>query len=68
VLTQARALVVRDYLVDNFGFDDTQLKTFGVGKKNGTTPDSGWGTVEIIIYPPGTEVSADSQSTTTVRQ
>jgi phospholipid/cholesterol/gamma-HCH transport system substrate-binding protein len=62
VLTQARALVVRDYLVDNFGFDDAQLKTFGVGKKNGTSPDTGWGTVEIIIYPPGSDVSTDSQS------
>jgi phospholipid/cholesterol/gamma-HCH transport system substrate-binding protein len=56
VLTQARALVVRDYLVDNFGFDDAQLKTFGVGKKNGTDPDAGWGAVEIVIYPPGTDV------------
>jgi phospholipid/cholesterol/gamma-HCH transport system substrate-binding protein len=64
VLTQARALVVRDYLVDNFGFDDAQLKTFGVGKKNGTNPDAGWGTVEIIIYPPDTQVSTDSQSIT----
>jgi phospholipid/cholesterol/gamma-HCH transport system substrate-binding protein len=64
VLTQARALVVRDYLVDNFGFDDAQLKTFGVGKKNGTNPDAGWGTVEIIIYLPGTQVSTDSQSIT----
>jgi phospholipid/cholesterol/gamma-HCH transport system substrate-binding protein len=64
VLTQARALVVRDYLVDNFGFDDTQLKTFGVGKKNGTSPDAGWGTVEIIIYPPDTDVSTDSRPIT----
>src|SRR6202789_1431736 len=29
VLTQARAAVVRAYLVGNFGFDDTQLKTMG---------------------------------------
>jgi phospholipid/cholesterol/gamma-HCH transport system substrate-binding protein len=56
VLTQARASVVRDYLVDNFGFDDAQLKTLGVGKKNGTSLDAGWGTVEIIIYPPDTDV------------
>jgi hypothetical protein len=54
VLTQARASVVRDYLVDNFDFDDTQLKTFGVGKKNETNLDAGWGAVAIIIYPPGT--------------
>ncbi len=33
VLTQARAVVVRAYLVGNFGFDDTQLKTLGMGKK-----------------------------------
>jgi phospholipid/cholesterol/gamma-HCH transport system substrate-binding protein len=56
VLTQARALVVRTYLVDNFGFDDAQLKTFGVGKKDGTSLGAGWGVVEIVIYPPGTEV------------
>ena len=32
VLTQARAMVVREYLVENFGFDDSQLKTLGMGK------------------------------------
>ena len=58
VLTQARALVVRDYLVDNFGFDDAQLKTFGVGKKSETTPGAGWEQVEVIVYPPGTDVPA----------
>lgn len=57
VLTQARALVVRDYLVNNFGFDDTELKTFGMGKKDGT-PGAGWGEVAIIIYPPGTDTPA----------
>jgi len=55
VLTQARALVVRDYLVDNFGFDDDQLKTSGVGKNAGTGPNSDWGTIQILIYPPGTD-------------
>ena len=62
-LMQARAMVVRDYLVDNFGFDDGELKTLGVGKKNGTNQAS-WGTVEIIVYPPGTDVPANDQSTT----
>ena len=56
VLTQARALVVRSYLVNNFGFDDTELKTFGAGKKNGTAVGAGWGAVEILVYPPGTDV------------
>jgi phospholipid/cholesterol/gamma-HCH transport system substrate-binding protein len=51
VLTQARAMVVRDYLVGNFSFDDAQLKTLGLGKGKSPNPDSGWGTVEIIVYP-----------------
>jgi len=59
VLTQARAMVVRDYLVDNFGFDDAQLKTFGEGKKSGTNLDAGWGALEIIIYPPGTDAPTE---------
>ena len=56
VLTQARAMVVREYLVENFGFDDSQLRTLGMGKQAGTSSDSGWGTVQIIIYPAGTEI------------
>jgi phospholipid/cholesterol/gamma-HCH transport system substrate-binding protein len=56
VLTQARALVVRNYLVNNFGFDDSQLKTFGSGKKSDISPGDGWGQVEVIVYPPGTNV------------
>lgn len=65
VLTQARCAVVRAYLVGNFGFDDTQLKTLGMGKKiDATAPpaasaagaDSGWGDVQIIVYPVGTAV------------
>jgi phospholipid/cholesterol/gamma-HCH transport system substrate-binding protein len=63
VLTQARAVVVREYLVDNFGFDDSEVKTLGVGKKNGTN-DTSWGTVEVIIYPPGSDVPAIQQSST----
>jgi phospholipid/cholesterol/gamma-HCH transport system substrate-binding protein len=53
VLTQARAMVVREYLIENFGFDDAELKTLGVGKKSGANAAS-WGTVEILIYPPET--------------
>ena len=63
VLTQARAMVVREYLVDNFGFDDAEVKTLGVGKKNGTDAGS-WGAVEILIYPPDTVISTDAQSIT----
>ena len=56
VLTQGRALVVREYLVENFGFDDRRLKTLGMGKKSGTSPESGWGTIQILVYPSGTEM------------
>jgi phospholipid/cholesterol/gamma-HCH transport system substrate-binding protein len=56
ILTQGRALVVREYLVENFGFDDRRLKTLGLGKKSGTSPESGWGTIQILVYPAGTEM------------
>ena len=55
-LTEARAMVVREYLVDSFSFDDGQLKTLGVGKETGTSSEGNWGTVRIIIYPPGTPI------------
>src|SRR5579863_6996282 len=54
VLSEARAMVVREYLVENFGFDDSQLKTLGVGKQAGAS--AGWGTVRILVYATGTEI------------
>ncbi|MGA2814326.1 MAG: MlaD family protein [Candidatus Acidiferrum sp.] len=62
VLTQARAMVVRDYLVANFSFDDKQLKTLGIGKSKTATSDSGWGTVEILVYPAGSAAPATQTS------
>jgi phospholipid/cholesterol/gamma-HCH transport system substrate-binding protein len=64
VLTQARAMVVRQYLVENFGFDDSQLKTLGMGKRAGGEANSGagWGTVQILIYPAGTEIPPAKQT------
>jgi phospholipid/cholesterol/gamma-HCH transport system substrate-binding protein len=62
VLTQARAMVVRDYLVGNFSFDDSQLKTLGRGKGKSATPDSGWGTVEIIVYPADAEAATQTSA------
>jgi phospholipid/cholesterol/gamma-HCH transport system substrate-binding protein len=64
VLTQARAMVVRDYLVGNFSFDDAQLKTLGLGKGKSLPPDSGWGTVEIIIFPADTEAPTQTSAVT----
>jgi phospholipid/cholesterol/gamma-HCH transport system substrate-binding protein len=62
VLTEARAMVVREYLVENFGFDDSHLKTFGMGKQTDANSDAGWGTVRILIYPSGTEVPLNKQT------
>jgi outer membrane protein OmpA-like peptidoglycan-associated protein len=47
VLTQARAKVVRDYLVQHFKFDDTRMKIIGLGKspKAGETSKA-----EVLIY------------------
>jgi len=61
VLTEARAMVVREYLVENFGFDDSQLKTLGMGKQADTNSDAGWGSVQILIYPAGTEIPPSKQ-------
>jgi phospholipid/cholesterol/gamma-HCH transport system substrate-binding protein len=64
VLAQARAMVVRDYLVGNFSFDDAQLKTLGLGKGKNTANDGGWGTVEIIVYPADTEAPTQTSAVT----
>jgi phospholipid/cholesterol/gamma-HCH transport system substrate-binding protein len=90
-LTQARAAVIRAYLVANFGFDDTQLKILGMGKKinaaadsatpaaattttdastgaaapaptKASAPESLWGEIEIIVFPPGTDIPANQQA------
>ncbi len=62
VLTEARAMVVREYLVENFEFDDSQLKTLGMGKQTNTSSDAGWGTVQILVYPAGIEIPPNKQT------
>lgn len=47
ILTQARAKVVRDYLVENFKFDDTRVKIMGLGKSSKAGETS---KVEILVY------------------
>jgi len=49
VLTQARAMVVRDYLVENFRVDDTRIRTIGLGKVMAPGISS---RVQILVYPP----------------
>jgi hypothetical protein len=46
-MLQARAWVVRDYLVSNFRMDDKRVKTMIRGKSAARTDD---GTVDILIY------------------
>jgi phospholipid/cholesterol/gamma-HCH transport system substrate-binding protein len=62
VLTEARAMVVREYLVENFGFDDSRLKTLGLGKQAGSSLDADWGSIQILIFPTGIEIPADKIS------
>jgi phospholipid/cholesterol/gamma-HCH transport system substrate-binding protein len=45
VLTEARAMVVRDYLAKNFQLDDSRVKTMGVGES------SKGNTLEVLVYP-----------------
>jgi outer membrane protein OmpA-like peptidoglycan-associated protein len=40
LLTEARSMVVRDYLVRNFKLQDTRIKTIGLGKSE-NAPDGG---------------------------
>lgn len=55
VLTEARSAVVREYLVEHFGFDDDKVKTLGEGKQSDGGSEKDWGTIQILVYPEGTE-------------
>jgi phospholipid/cholesterol/gamma-HCH transport system substrate-binding protein len=59
VLSEARAMVIREYLVENFGFDDSQLKTLGLGKQTESNPGADGGSIQILIFPAGTVMPAD---------
>jgi len=50
MLTEARAMVVRDYLVQNFKIEDTRVKTIGLGK---SAEVNDGGKVDVLVYPPG---------------
>jgi hypothetical protein len=59
-LSQARAMLAREYLTKNFKFDDTKVKTIGVGK-NGETGDEG--RLEILVYPTESKAPASKKAT-----
>jgi hypothetical protein len=51
VLTQAQAMVVRNYLADKFELDDSKLKTKGMGEVPARAPgQTHW--IEISVYAP----------------
>jgi hypothetical protein len=52
-------MVVRDYIVQHYGFDDTKLKNLSLGKQTGETSKADWGEIKIVIYPTGTPIPAD---------
>jgi phospholipid/cholesterol/gamma-HCH transport system substrate-binding protein len=57
LLTEARSMVARDYLVKHFKLEDTKIKTIGLGKSR-EAPDGG--NVEILIYPDATPSTRSS--------
>jgi outer membrane protein OmpA-like peptidoglycan-associated protein len=61
VLTQARAMIIREYLVQHFGFDDSSFKTLGLGKQATAKTDAEWGTIQLLVFPAGCEKPADNK-------
>jgi hypothetical protein len=61
-LTEARAMVIRDYLVEHFGFDDSKVKTLGLGKQVGEISEGGAGTIRLLIFPVGSDVPIKKQT------
>jgi phospholipid/cholesterol/gamma-HCH transport system substrate-binding protein len=57
-LTEVRAMVIRKYLVEHFAFDDGQIRTLGLGKQSAATSDAGSGSIQLLIFPVGSEVPA----------
>ena len=53
VLTQARAMVVREHLAEHFKLDDQRIKTIGMGE-DPATPDKRAARVTVMVYPPQT--------------
>jgi phospholipid/cholesterol/gamma-HCH transport system substrate-binding protein len=57
-LTEVRAMVIRKYLVEHFAFDDGQISTLGLGKQSAATSDADSGSIQLLIFPVGSEVPA----------
>jgi phospholipid/cholesterol/gamma-HCH transport system substrate-binding protein len=58
-MTQAQALVVRKYLIDNFKLDESKIKTKGFGEQQTKDKDIQPSHVEILVY--GRELRASTK-------
>ena len=61
-LTQARGMVIRDYLVDHFKMDDTRLRKMGLGKNTSALDE--FPAVQIVLYEPGTRFASETRART----
>lgn len=59
-LTEARGMIVRDYLVEHFKMDDTRLKKMSLGKIKPNADDSAL--VQVILYQPGTRLPPEKSA------
>jgi phospholipid/cholesterol/gamma-HCH transport system substrate-binding protein len=62
LLTEARAMIIRDYLVQHFGFDDSRFKTLGLGKQATPASAGGGGTIQLLIFPVGTDMPPNKKT------
>ena len=60
-LSQARAMVVRQYLTKKFKVDEARIKTMGTGESNPAVPDDG--RLTIVVYPDSQESGAVASAT-----
>ncbi len=60
-LTQVRAMLIREYLVQHFGFDDSQLKTLALGKQADAS-DSPAGSIRILVFPVGSVMPPNTKT------
>jgi phospholipid/cholesterol/gamma-HCH transport system substrate-binding protein len=60
-MTQAQALVVRKYLVDNFKIDEDRIKTKGFGEQLSKDKDLIPSHVEILVYGQDKDLRASSK-------
>jgi phospholipid/cholesterol/gamma-HCH transport system substrate-binding protein len=59
-LSQARGMVLRDYLVEHFKMDDTRLKKMSLGKVKPNADESAL--VQVVLYQPGARFGSEKSA------